>query len=264
MVTTLFGKETISMHDAWAAEHQPYWQQRLSGAVPVTLCSQQAPANTQISDYEQTHDRLGAELCAGLQEVSRRERAPLPLVVLTVYIAVIARWCSRDDLVLTFVSNARYRPQLHNMIGYLASQLFMRVGIGTSETFLGLLRQVSREFYLALSHESFDRVYDILPEWRNPGTQLHFNWLPACQVHASVIATNEGLTVRSVPFLTTWPASFLPWFFERDGDLHIVVCHLPQVFPRTTVGMIFENMRTFARELIVDGTGMVKDCRGTF
>lgn len=236
-------------YEAWLCRHGAYWRQRLAGAPHIQLPVEGAAAGADMSDYVQTHYELGEEISEGLRGVAKRAKLPLPLVVLAVYILTASRWREQDDLVLTFVSNARYRPQVRGMVGYLASQVYLRVQLRESATFLDLVRQVAREFYGALSHEAFDRVIDILPEWRSPGTQLHFNWLPAFPMQRDVRSTRT-LSVRSVPFLTTWPADFLPWFGEYDGGVHLIVCHLPRRISVAAVEDLVELLRRVARESI--------------
>jgi len=97
------------LHDAWREEHEEFWKQYLKGTPPLRLPFNTGPvAETDKGDISRFP--FGEVLSAKLRDVALNARASLSLVVCTVYMAVMMRWCRQEDAILTFVASSRARP----------------------------------------------------------------------------------------------------------------------------------------------------------
>lgn len=159
----------------WRAEHEGYWKARLSGATSI-----QFPVGDGVSRGEDCSIRvveffLGKMLSVRLRDVARQEGTLLPLVILAVYVAVISRWCSQRDIVLTFVSHGRHcHAELQDMIGLLLQRLFLRVELHEADTFRALLKKIVMECHAAHEHQDFNRLGDLIS---GCPTDFCFNWM---------------------------------------------------------------------------------------
>lgn len=236
-------------YDAWADKHESYWRDRLTGAPCVRLPFDYSATQMRPAEGAMRQIALNDTLSASLRAMARRERTTLPLVMLSVYIAVMAGWCNRRDLVIAFVSNGRYRPELQNIVGLVASRLYLRVGLDHAECFLDLLGQVSREFYSAHDHRDFDRVPLLIPECN---TELQFNWLPDGWDRVPVSEreeNNDRLLIQRFPFRAMRSETFIPLFFDTPDGINVTVRYRPDLLAHSSIERFGRNLRILSEEI---------------
>jgi hypothetical protein len=235
---------------AWLKEHQAYWKERLIGAPAIRIPEDkltEAPDPT-IAILEIS---LGHTVSTGLRELARRERTLLPLVVLTIYLIVMSEWCKQRDLVLLFLSNGRYRPELQNMVGFIANLLYLRSELTDEDSFVTLLRRVTREFQVAYEHQDFGWVPDLFPECT---TELVFNWLPADPVKSFRSCQQKHghiLEIRPFPLRVVWPkVRFGTWFSDAPTGVEVLIAYQTDLFARTTIERFGKNLVAVAEQLL--------------
>jgi hypothetical protein len=237
-------------NDSWLKKHEAYWRERLAGAPSIQIPLDNNAAEVEYPTGATLHFPFGNTLSAKLRDLARRERTLLPLVVLTAYAVVMSRWLRQTDLVLVFGSHGRYRrPELENMIGFLAYGLHFRLEVTRHSSFLDLLRRATLEFYAASNHEDFGRVPDLIPECT---TELIFNWLPANWVRRSV--HQEGRAheqVRTQPFqIDTVGSAHKFMLFVSDSPAGIIatVQYRSDLFGSSTIERLGNNLRLLSAE----------------
>jgi non-ribosomal peptide synthetase component F len=78
------------------------------------------------------------------------------MVMLSVYVAVLWRWCGQRDFILPF--NIAGRQSDHkSVVGYFSHIVYLRIELTGQETFSQVLSLVSNEFFRALAHQDFGR-----------------------------------------------------------------------------------------------------------
>ena len=229
----------------WLRLHAPHWQQRLRGAPSISIprISEATPSGTPIDATVQVP--FGAKLTEQLVSIARREGTLPSMIVLTVYVAVMSRWCGIEDLVVWFVSNGRNRPELHDVTGDIAHHLPLRLQVGKTERFLDLLRRVESEFRLACLHDDFDRVPDLLPECRAT-SESYFNWTQP-QRDGAVMRVGE-LAVETIDLSARMSPEFLPAFRHTEAGIVATVRYRADLYPQEPVERFAHNLRAFARE----------------
>jgi hypothetical protein len=145
-------------HHTWLEKHDSYWRKRMAGAVPI-----QWPIDGPITQMKRgtlasVQVPFGNILSTRLRETSRCARILLPLVMLTLFVAVASRWCKQKDLLVPFQITGRNLPEHQCMIGYLVQHLYLRIQLSSEETFLSLMNEIRQEFYRALLHQDYGRV----------------------------------------------------------------------------------------------------------
>jgi hypothetical protein len=238
-------------YSAWLEQHEAYWRGRLTGAPCIQLQHDDGLAEVQHSTGGMLHFPLGKALTARLREVAQREGTLLSMVVLTVYISMMSRWCNEGDLVVRVTSHGRHgRPELANMIGFLSTNLHCRVELSKKDSFVDLLKRVSLEFYSAHQHQDFDRVPYLFPEC---STELFFNWLPTNWTRTPVNHRREAddsLTIQPFPLEVRAPGTkyFCPVFSDTAAGVVVTVWYPADRFAKRTIERFGHNLRLFATE----------------
>jgi surfactin family lipopeptide synthetase A len=232
-------------HQAWLQLHQGYWERHLTGAVGLRLPrareikpSREFPACV-ISRFP-----FGRALTDALRELARRERTLLSLVVLAIYVIVIFRWCRQHDFVLIFISNGRNRPELQNMVGYLANLLHLRIQVSETDTFGSLLERLSEELRAAYEHEDFDRVPHFVPAC---STELDFNWISTHWMWETRPPAGSDLRIEPFALEAPWVRPFLPAFFDTPDGVVATVISQPCIFTADTVARFGSSLQHVAR-----------------
>jgi len=238
-------------YGAWLQQHAPYWTERLTCAprIEIPVCDNLARAADPIG--AQLEISLGDVLSSRLREIARRERTPLPIVALSIYLAVMSHWCNQRDLVVLFVTDGRWRMELRDVVGYVAHELYLRIGIGKEDTFLDLLAKSRLEFYAAYEHLNFGRIYELAPEYK---TEIWFNWLPAqgAQLIADCHLDKGGNKLTVVPFVQSvaLPMKFIPLFYDGGSAINVMFNYHPDRLTPNAVRCFANNLRLFAEEFV--------------
>jgi hypothetical protein len=185
----------------WLAEHGAYWRENLEGA---SFTFPRVDVGAQVGTASITSP-LGEDLIAALSALALRQGTSPGLVVLAIYAAVMARWCDTDDVLISFVVDDRWRPELRGMIGELAYHLHLRIRVRAGEDFESLLKSVVKTFYLACLHQDHGWVPSIAPQcaetFRSVRTTLYFNWLPPHWLSKLPPAVASPHQIEPLPYL---------------------------------------------------------------
>jgi hypothetical protein len=243
-------------HGDWLEKHESYWKRHLTGAPAVRL--PQDPSATAAAQPIGAVLTLpfGDLLSARLRELAQREKSLLAVVAFTLYIVVMARWCNQQDLLIRLVFNARYRPELESMLGFLANQLYLRIEVKDDDTFPVLLKRVSRELYAAYDHMDFDRAPDFVPECGT--TELVFNWAPELLATLERHETAADLTLQSFPLRPARVLDFMPFLCDSPGGILAIVEYRIDRFSEHTVETFGSRLRLVAERFALDPLAAVK------
>lgn len=137
--------------------HDAFWKARLAGARHVRVFSD-GGARTNPSKLVRHMVRFEPSLTITLRRLSVARRTTLMLSLLTMYVALLSRWCNRADLVVSVPTVTRRHPEVENTIGPLGVSLFLRVGIFEDDSFIDLLRRVADEYNSAYEHDDSGKL----------------------------------------------------------------------------------------------------------
>jgi hypothetical protein len=233
--------------DTWLTVHGSYWKERLAGLPPRARPS--PSREPQVSRTTQLV--FDQQLTARVRDLAHRERTLPALVVLSLYVAAIARWLCRLDLLLAFVSNGRDRPELQQMVGFLADYLHLRIRVSNDESFQDLLHQVAAEFRCAYEHQDFGRVPDLVPDCK---PELCFNWLPAVSARRFAENTPHALTVEPLPLRLSFPLSdpitVAPLFIDQPTTIAAIIYYQPEVFAAHEIERLVKILLSLAEQAV--------------
>lgn len=238
----------------WKSRNEAYWIERFRDAPPTKIPHDPGLLESENPEGqgEVRHFSFCKALSIRLHALARREQVLTAFVVLSIYVAVMSRWCKQRDLTLLFVSNGRHRPELRNVIGCLADCLYLRISIDEGATFSDLLKRISFEYYSADDHRSFNRSLTLVPEGI---TDLWFNWLPFSWIpwlSNREWAVTDTLTLRPYHLRNESAAPFVPYFFEAADGIGGMIFYRPDLFLQVTIERFIQELRFFAQEVAAD------------
>lgn len=239
-------------HDAWLEAHADYWRQRMqsppAGLADCTPSAAVDPPNSGMVSFP-----FDAALTGRLRAAARREQSLLATLMLAICARALSRWTKRRDFLVACVSNGRDRPELQEMVGFLADYLHLRIRIDDGEAFSDLCRRLTAEFRSAYEHQDYGRVPDLLPECE---CDLGFNWIARSGTeapHCGSEATAGELAVESFecdpPFPLPRPFNLALFFYETDTEVVGGVAYRPDVFAEQRVESLMDEIKKLADEV---------------
>ena len=164
---------------AWIENHNAYWTERLAGAQSLQLFpNQTSPGGSADTRNLVAYPiQFGKALSAEVAAFSRQERTTSAMSFLTAFFALVLCWSGKSDIVILFNTLGRLHNELDNVIGSLATPLYLRIQLRQEDTLLELLRRIYEEYTTAHSHHDCGRLAAQVPApafERNP----FFNWIP--------------------------------------------------------------------------------------
>jgi hypothetical protein len=244
-------------HASWLSLHGRYWNERLSGAPSLELPVLRALKVANDEEGALFNHTLGCDLVVALRDLARQERTSLAFIVLTVYVAVMSRWCGQTEMMVELVENGRHLAELERMVGRLVQVLYLRVEAKYAASFRDLLSQLLAEYHSASAHRDLGRAALLSPQCLE-NRNVNFNWHPpAVEYVATAEAEAGALQVRQFPepfgARIVPPAfEFLPFFFDTSADVRVAIVHRPEIVSRAAVVGFCDNLGRFAKSFVRD------------
>jgi amino acid adenylation domain-containing protein len=209
-----------------------YWKRQLAPLSVLDLPADRPrpPAQTfrgAIHSCELPHS-----LATALEELSREEDVTLFMTLLAAFQTLLYRYTGQPDVVVGSPIANRNRPELENLIGFLANTLVLRADLAGDPSFYELLQQERRVCLAAYAHQDvpFEKlVEELQPERdlsRNPLFQVMFVLqsapMPALELPGltlELMETNSGTARFDLTLSVTSTAQGLEASFEYNTDL---------------------------------------------
>ncbi len=184
------------------AEQIDYWQQQLSGELPILQLSTHRSAT---STYKGSQYPLGLSLSLsqGVKALAAKQGVTLFMLLLASFQVLLYRYTQEDDLLVgTDIVNRDYK-ETENLIGLLVNTLVLRTNLSGNPTVQELLQRVREVSIGAFSHQHlpFEKLVEVLNPDRNinqmmPLFQVKFD-LQLASVQSPQL---PGLTLERLPF----------------------------------------------------------------
>jgi hypothetical protein len=210
-------------HTVWLEGHGRSWTDHLADAVPLRL-----PAEPRVAvDATTSVGNFQVEFAEGLSKAidgaARRWKTVPAMLVLTAFIAALARWSKQRDFIVPLVFSGRDDPDTLGLIGFFSYVLLLRMRFEGVHDFSALRVRVHQEFCRACACQDHGRVVTGLLA-NLPATDgmalfsTSFNWLSMSSgelAGAPSQAIVSGL--RGELEVTPFPFRFLPRYLNTGG-----------------------------------------------
>lgn len=236
--------------ESWRQQHQAYWEAKLGKFSPLLVPTDHPAPDQTPSLHSVVHAPLGKKLTDALRDLARREHCLMPIVVLSLYLIVMSRFCDRRDLLVNFLSHGRHgHPELRDMIGCIAHSVLLRIEITPSDSLRDFVSRVTSEVHTSLSHDASRVVATHMTP--DSQTEIHFNWLPTdwglSGTYPSALRQVEQsdleLMIRHFPIDKQIPAKFTPNFSDTPSGILTVLWYSADLFLRSTVERFVDDLR---------------------
>ncbi|WP_342332934.1 amino acid adenylation domain-containing protein [Pedobacter sp. FW305-3-2-15-E-R2A2] len=249
------------LNGALLSQHRSYWQQQLSGVVPVLNLATDRPRPL-IKTYNggQVHVAFDREAVSGLSVLVQSAGATLFMGVLAAVNALLYRYSGQDDLIVGSPIAGRNHSDLEDQIGFYVNTLALRSRIGEGDSYRSLLEQ-TREITLgAYEHQvyPFDELVNDLrlpvDRSRNP----LFDVMVVLQNKDAVQLGKDNhspdhLNIRSYELgdnsqVSKFELSFN--FTTGDDDLHLNIEYNSDLYDRDTITRMGSHLSLLLSEMV--------------
>lgn len=239
-------------NETWWRENGPYWKGRFLNVKKIAIQTDRNSETDGPITPRLMYAPFGRGLTDALRELARRERCLPPLVIMSLYLAVMSRWCGRNDLLVKFLSHGRHgRPEFKNMIGCLAHSVFLRIELVPREQLRDLLRRVTEELQAALTHDPARvTATNLISE---DSTELCFNWLPPGWGPSGVYPVEDSeadLKITRFPVSREIPTKFMANFMDTPSGLLLALMYDGDQFSNRSIQRFTDEVRGFAKDLV--------------
>ena len=196
-----------------------YWQQQLSGELPVLNLPTDRP-RPPIQTYQGASQlcKLNADLTAKLKTLSQANSTTLYTTLLAAFVVLLYRLSGQEDILVGSPTTGRSRVDLKSLVGYFVNPVVVRSLISGNPTFEAFLKQVRSCVLDAFRHQDypFARLVEQLQPVRDPSRSPLFQVMFVFQ--QAHLLNEEGLAAFA---LGETGASIKLW------DLKLESLHLP-------------------------------------
>lgn len=169
---------------------------------------------------------VGRSAKAALQVWARRRGTSVTMVALSLYAALVLRWCETFEVVVQVMTDGRVGRALECTVACIAFPLYVRIVADGRESFEELFETVTREYCRA--YEQPDFYYSYV---QNPAADFTrntvFNWLPQRRRSDGerILVRDESVSCTPVqfenPLLERFKCNAEPMVVFEDGEDHI-------------------------------------------
>ncbi|MFB2923834.1 condensation domain-containing protein [Aerosakkonema funiforme] len=231
-----------------------YWQQQLSGNVPVLQLPTDRPRPAVPTFQGATYSfAIPASLSSELKMLSRQESVTLFMTLLAAFQTLLHRYTGQEDILVgTDVAN-RNRSETEQLIGFFVNILVLRTHLAGNPTFRELLTRVRQVTLGAYAHQDlpFAKLVEILrPERQTSHTPL-FQVLFVLQNAPMPPLELPGLTLTLLEVDNKTAKFDLALFLtETDEGIQGTWNYSTDIFEATTIARITGNFQTLLNNIV--------------
>jgi amino acid adenylation domain-containing protein len=147
--------------------HLAYWRKQLEGELSVLRLPTDRPRPAAITHRGAVvRFNLSRQLTESLHQTALATGATLYMAMLATLKILLYRYSGQQDVILGSVSDARRRPELASMVGYILDLVALRTQLNPEASFAETLRQVRSTVLgaLAAAEAPFEKVVATLME----------------------------------------------------------------------------------------------------
>lgn len=177
-----------------------YWKNQLEGSVSLLELPIDFPRNQAINNAGSKYRFfLDQNKTAQLNQFSRDHEATLFMTLAAAYAVLLSRYTHQHDICIGYPIANRSYAELHELIGFFANTLVLRVRLDDNPTFAKLLARTKLSCVEAQQHQNlpFEKlVGELSPQRipnRNPLFQIFFN-----QTVAEAVQQMSGLDLEEM------------------------------------------------------------------
>jgi hypothetical protein len=156
--------------------HLDYWLNKLASMPPARLPRDR---DDDTKRRGRSFFFLGQEISERLAACAQERRVSLMILLMAAYQLALARWSGQEEILSAAYTADRVRPQFHNTIGMLVTNMPIRSRIDPAADLGTFLLELSREYYDGYAHRELScELYDAIFAPQAPFCATVFNFVP--------------------------------------------------------------------------------------
>ncbi|MEU2738043.1 amino acid adenylation domain-containing protein [Streptomyces sp. NPDC007095] len=197
--------------DSVMAAEVDYWQKELAETpepLPLPLDRPRSAAGERRED--RIDFQLGPDLLAAVEELARRRRVTVSMVLQAALTTLLHRMGSGDDITIGSPIAGRTDEAMTDLVGFFVNTWVLRVGVGGDPSFEAVLDQVRAKALAAYDNQEapFDRLVELVNPGRSAAHHPLFQVILAWQNSPKAELSLPGLAIEVEPFARVTTAKF--------------------------------------------------------
>jgi amino acid adenylation domain-containing protein len=230
------------------AQHLDYWQQQLSGYLPVLqLPTDRTRPPIQTFKGAQQKFVIPKNLTKEIKQLSKGEDATLFMTLLATFQILLYRYTGQEDILVGSPIANRNRAEIEQLIGFFVNTLVLRTNLSGNPSFKELLARVRKTAIEAYTHQ--DLPFEKLVEALNPNRDLSYN--PLFQV-MFVLQNADADAIWKTEELETETAKFdvLLSMIESEEGLTGTLEYNTDLFNADTISRTIGHFQTLLEGIV--------------
>ncbi len=234
--------------------HRQYWQQKLSGELPVLELPLNYPRPPIMSYAGNTLPfSLDVEVTQKFQQLCQNNQASLFMGILAIVKILLHRYTNQEDILVGSPIAGRNHPDLEGQIGFYVNTLVLWDQISSHQTFEEILKKIKQTTMEAYDHQiyPFDRLVDELNVPRLTDRSPLFDVMVILQNQE--FGKTELKDINIVPFLeeaTTSRFDLTFNFMETDATLQATIDYRTDLFKVARIQQFWGHFQTLVKEVV--------------
>jgi hypothetical protein len=244
------------IHRAWMQKHPSYWEHRLAGAAAIQLPTDKWANGASTNQLTEIAISFSSTLSIRLHAFAQRARTTLSLVMMSLYVAVIARWSEQQDFVFNTTVSGRDHREHRQLVGFLAHAIYLRIQLSGHETVVDLLNRVTDEYCRSSACKDFGNIFIDTPELTAGTIFQWLSWgvegtsgLPTRAESTDIGIKSELFPFQAVPHVSN-DFKFSTMLWNNSQGIRGMVTARAEFFSTETLERFVDELRTTA-ELFV-------------
>ncbi|TCP54485.1 amino acid adenylation domain-containing protein [Tumebacillus sp. BK434] len=215
-------QQTEMLNGAKGEQLYRYWQQQLSGQLPVLNLPTDRPRPPVQTFRGASHEfRLGARLTEEVKEFAKAQNTTLYTALLAAYHVLLHRYTGQDDILVGSPAAGRTSAKDAGTLGYFVNPIVLRGRFQGAETFAAFTEAMRRTVLGALDHQEypFSLLVEKLHPQRDPSVSPLFQAFFVLQ--KSHLLDRDGLTAFALNEAGAQLGGDLPLESMRLAQTHV-------------------------------------------
>jgi amino acid adenylation domain-containing protein len=198
-------------------QQEAFWVEEFEGEIPVpNLPTDYTRPSAQNFEGRIVEFDLGKENTQALKEIASQQGVTLFILILSIYNILLAKICSREDIIIGVDTAGRHHPHLQPIIGMFVNTLALRNFPSPDKRFNHWLQEVKERTLRAFDHQDYqfedlvERIEVNRDPSRNPLFDVMFSFMDEADI---------GLDIQNVTALIKGNINIKPYPHERAAAL---------------------------------------------
>ncbi|TCP58031.1 amino acid adenylation domain-containing protein [Tumebacillus sp. BK434] len=239
-------------------EQLGYWQQQLSGDLPVLQLQTDYPRPpVQTFNGATLHLTIPRETASGLHALAQETGATLYMTLLAAYQTLLHRYTGQDDILVGSPVAGRNRRETEGLIGCFVNTLVLRTSLSGDPTFRELLGRVKQTALDAYAHGDmpFEKLVEALDDNRNLGYTPLFQTMFVLQNTPFAALELSGVEMELFELAhNTAKFDLTLLIAEEDGELAAVFEYNTDLFAEATIARLAGHFSHLLHAIAADSS----------